>query len=30
MPITLPDGTTAEIVYPTTLKLGTDYVSPGA
>jgi hypothetical protein len=29
-PITLPDGTTAEIVYPTRLKLGKDYVSPGA
>jgi hypothetical protein len=30
MPITFPDGTTAEVVYPTTLELGTEYVWPGA
>jgi hypothetical protein len=28
MPITFPDGTTAEVVYPATLDLGTDYVYP--
>jgi hypothetical protein len=30
MPITFPDGTMAELVYPATLELGTSYVHPGA